>query len=202
VRSFAGVDRAAARLRLGVSGTTPLLLIFGGSQRVVRFEYALGGVLQTLLAEWKILHIVASGISEAEEVQRKLPAQLQSRYMPKDLLHGGEMEEALVAADLILGRAGASTLAEAAALGLASITVPYPYAGGHQRVNAAALAAAGGTVLIDDAALTPERLMSELTRLLDPAARHKIGAAAASLAQPDAALRVAALLQRLAEGGE
>ncbi len=199
VRSFTGVDRAAARARLGVSGTTPLLLIFGGSQRVVRFETALAGTLQALLADWQILHVVAGGINEAQEVQRQLPAHLQSRYTPKALLHGGEMEEALVAADLLLGRAGASTLAEASALGLASITVPYPFAGGHQRVNAEALAAAGGTVMIDDAALTSERLLSELTRLSSPAARQQIGDAASSLAQPDAALRIAALLQRLAE---
>ncbi|RLT28227.1 MAG: hypothetical protein DWI47_00460 [Chloroflexi bacterium] len=118
--------------------------------------------------------------------------------MPQDFLHGGAMEEALVAADLLLGRAGASTLAEAAALGLASIAVPYPYAGGHQRANAEALAAAGGTVLIDDADLTPERLRHELTVLSDPAARQRIGTAAASLAQPTASLQIAEALQRLA----
>ena len=109
------------------------------------------------------------------------------------------MEEALVAADLLLGRAGASTLAEAAALGLASIAVPYPYAGGHQRANAEALAAAGGTVLIDDEDLTPERLRNELKVLAEPAARQRIGAAASLLAQPNAASQIAEALQRLAQ---
>ena len=174
VRSFAGRDRTAARARLGVAEGTPLLLIFGGSQRVVRFERALSGVLTELLATWQIIHIVADGLAEAESAKRGLPADLQSRYLPYAFLHGGEMEEALVAA------------------------VPYPYAGGHQRANAEALAAAGGTILIDDADLTPERLRHELKVLADPAARQRIGAAAALLAQPNAALQIAEALQRLA----
>ena len=198
VRSFDGRDRTAARARLGVAHGTPLLLIFGGSQRVVRFERALSGILSELLVTWQIIHVVADGRAEAESTKRQLPADLQPRYQPAAFLHGGEMEEALVAADLLLGRAGASTRAEAAALGLASIAVPYPYAGGHQRANAEALAAAGGTILIDDADLTPERLRQELKVLADPAARQRIGAAAASLAQPNAALQIVDALQRLA----
>ena len=199
VRSFASHDRNAARARIGVRDGVPLLLIFGGSQRVVRFERALSGILSELLATWQVIHVVADGLTEAESTKRQLPADLQPRYQPRAFLHGGEMEEALVAADLLLGRAGASTLAEAAALGLASIAVPYPYAGGHQRANAEALAAAGGTVLIDDEDLTPERLRHELKVLAEPAARQRIGAAASLLAQPNAASQIAEALQRLAQ---
>jgi len=198
VRSFAGVDRADARARLGVTGETPILLIFGGSQRVLRFERALSGALRELLEHWHIVHIVADGLADAESTRLQLPVELQSRYLPKSFLYGGEMAEALAAADLLLGRAGASTLAETAALGLASIIVPYPYAGGHQRANAEALAAAGGAVIIDDAALTSERLRDEVRTLETAAARQRIGAAAASLAQPNAALQVAEMLQRIA----
>ncbi|RLT31743.1 MAG: hypothetical protein DWI56_00285, partial [Candidatus Limnocylindrus sp.] len=101
VRSFAGRDRTTARARFGVAEGTPLLLIFGGSQRVVRFERALSGILTELLATWQIIHIVADGLAEAESTKRQLPADLQSRYLPQAFLHGGEMEEALVAADLL-----------------------------------------------------------------------------------------------------
>jgi UDP-N-acetylglucosamine--N-acetylmuramyl-(pentapeptide) pyrophosphoryl-undecaprenol N-acetylglucosamine transferase len=197
VRSFDGRDRAAARARFGVHDERPILLVFGGSQRVVRFERALSGILVELLETWQIVHVVADGRAEAESVKRQLPMEAQAHYLPFDFLHGGGMEDALVAADVILGRAGASTLAEIAALGRASITVPYPFAGGHQRANAEALAAAGGTVLIDDAELTPERLRLELASFAEPAARRRVGAAAAALARPNAARDIAEALQRL-----
>jgi UDP-N-acetylglucosamine--N-acetylmuramyl-(pentapeptide) pyrophosphoryl-undecaprenol N-acetylglucosamine transferase len=111
------------------------------------------------------------------------------------------MEDALVSADLLLGRAGASTLAEAAALGLPSIIVPYPYAGGHQRANARELAAVGGAIVVDDAALTPELLQREVAQLTPSSARHRVGAAAASLARPEAAEQIAEILLRLARRG-
>lgn len=201
VRSFEGHDRDAARRRLGVSANLPLLLVFGGSQRVLRFEGALSGALATLLPQWQILHVVADGLDQAESLRASLPKSLQQRYRPVRFLQGGEMEDALVAADLLLGRAGASTLAEAAALALPSIIVPYPYAGGHQRANANALSAVGGAVVIDDAALTPERLAREVAAFESASVRESVGASAASLAQPDAAKTIAELLLRLGRRG-
>ena len=201
VRTFEHVDRGAARAKFGVPAATPLLLIFGGSQRVMRFETALVGVLPELLKEWYIVHVLADGIKAAESLRAQLPITLQSRYIPKEFLVDGAMEEALVAADLLLGRAGASTLAEAAALGLASIIVPYPYAGGHQRANANALAATGGAVVISDESLTSERLLQEVTALASPEARGRVGRAATAYAKPRAAGDISALLQQLAGEG-
>ncbi len=198
VRNFAGVSRAAARANLGLADGEPLLLIFGGSQRVMRFERALNGVLADLLNDWQILHVVADGLAQAEAMRSQLPDAQQQRYRPVRLLYGGAMEEALVAADLLLGRAGASTLAEVAALGLPSIIVPYPYAGGHQHANAQALAAVGGAIVIDDAALTPQELRSALVSLQSETARQRVGKAAASLARPDAAERIAQIIVQLA----
>ena len=111
------------------------------------------------------------------------------------------MEDALISADLLLGRAGASTLAEAVALGLPSIIVPYPYAGGHQRANAAELAAVGGAIVIDDAALTPELLQREVAQMSAASVRQRVGAAAASLARPGSAEEIAEILLRLGRRG-
>jgi UDP-N-acetylglucosamine--N-acetylmuramyl-(pentapeptide) pyrophosphoryl-undecaprenol N-acetylglucosamine transferase len=107
------------------------------------------------------------------------------------------MERALVAADVLLGRSGASTVAEASIAGLPSILVPYPFAGGHQRANAEALAAAGGATLIDDQAFNEVTLLAALAPLADAATRARIGAAAAGLARPDAADVIAHMLTDL-----
>lgn len=111
------------------------------------------------------------------------------------------MEDALISADLLLGRAGASTIAEAAALGLPSIIVPYPYAGGHQHANARELAAVGGAIVIDDAALTPELLQREVAQMSVDSVRQRVGAAAASLARPGSAREIAEILLRLGRHG-
>ena len=197
VRSFGGRDRNAARTRLGLPSTIPLLLVFGGSQRVMRFESALAGSLPELLRGWQVLHVAADGLDHAEAMRAALPDELQPRYLPVSFLQGGAMEDALVSADLLLGRAGASTLAEAAILGLPSIIVPYPYAGGHQRANAKELAAVGGAIVIDDAALTSEELQRVVAQLTPAPARQRVGAAAASLARPAAAQQITDILLRL-----
>jgi UDP-N-acetylglucosamine--N-acetylmuramyl-(pentapeptide) pyrophosphoryl-undecaprenol N-acetylglucosamine transferase len=201
VRSFEGRDRNAARTRLGLLPDAPLLLVFGGSQRVMRFESALAGALPELLLGWQVLHVAVDGLDRAEAARAALPDALRQRYLPVPFLQGGAMEDALVSADLLLGRAGASTLAEAAALGLPSIIVPYPYAGGHQRANARELAAVGGAIVVDDAALTPELLQREVAQLTSTSARQRVGAAAASLARPEAAQQITEILLRLARRG-
>ena len=201
VRSFEGRDRNAARTRLGLLPDAPLLLVFGGSQRVMRFESALAGALPELLLGWQVLHVAVDGLDRAEAARAALPDGLRQRYLPVPFLQGGAMEDALVSADLLLGRAGASTLAEAAALGLPSIIVPYPYAGGHQRANARELAAVGGAIVVDDAALTPELLQREVAQLTPASAQQRVGAAAASLARPEAAQQITEILLRLARRG-
>ena len=194
------IDRTAARAARGLTANDQLLLVFGGSQRVRRFETALDGALATLLTEWRVLHVVMDGLPEAERRRANLPAELRERYIPVDFLTGGAMEAALVSADLMLGRAGASTIAEAAAAGLPAIIVPYPFAGGHQRANAEAAAAAGAATLINDEDLTAERLLATVATYATPAQRTVAARAATTLAHPDAATVIAKKLLHL--GGQ
>ena len=108
------------------------------------------------------------------------------------------MADALVAADLVVGRAGSSTCAELTAVGVASILVPYPYAGAHQRLNAAWLAEQGAAVAVPDEELDGDRLIAEAAALRDDGARATIAEAASKLGRPDAARRLAEELLALA----
>jgi UDP-N-acetylglucosamine--N-acetylmuramyl-(pentapeptide) pyrophosphoryl-undecaprenol N-acetylglucosamine transferase len=103
---------------------------------------------------------------------------------------------------IVVGRAGASTVAEITALGLPSVLVPLPGApGDHQGANARALAAAGGAVVVDDASCTGAALAGALEPLLaDRARRLAMGEAARALGRPDAAERLADLVEACARG--
>jgi UDP-N-acetylglucosamine--N-acetylmuramyl-(pentapeptide) pyrophosphoryl-undecaprenol N-acetylglucosamine transferase len=109
------------------------------------------------------------------------------------------MADALVAADLVVGRAGSSTCAELAAAGVASILVPYPYAGAHQRYNAGYLADEGAAVVVADEELTADRLVAEASSLRDDDRRVAMAAAARRLGRPDAARALAEELVAMAE---
>lgn len=200
IRSLAGVDRAAARAALGVGTDDRLLLVFGGSQAVTTLNRALEAALPTLVADWHVLHVAGeAGMVRATEAREALPVGLRERYHPKAFITDG-MAAALVAADLVVGRAGSSTCAELAAAGVASILVPYPHAGSHQVANAAWLADQGATVVVRDAELTPERLTTEVARLAAGELRAPMAAAARRLGRPDAALGLARELLAMAEG--
>ena len=140
IRSFAGIGRDAARRSFGLGPDDRMLLVFGGSQAVARMNAALAGALPALLADWHVLHLAGNdGMAAAGAARQALPEELRPRYTAEPFLTD-RMADALVAADLVLGRAGSSTCAEVAAAGVASILVPYPFAGAHQRYNASYLA--------------------------------------------------------------
>jgi UDP-N-acetylglucosamine--N-acetylmuramyl-(pentapeptide) pyrophosphoryl-undecaprenol N-acetylglucosamine transferase len=199
IRSFAGLDRDSARRSFGVEPDDRLLLVFGGSQAVARITGALEEGLERLLADWRVLHIAGEGgMAHADEIRQRLPDGLTDRYQPVGFLTD-RMTDALVASDLVLGRAGSSTCAEVAAVGLASILVPYPHAGEHQRANAAFLAERGAAVLVPDAELDGNRLVAEATALRDDAMRARMADAARALGRPDAAKVIADELLAMGE---
>jgi UDP-N-acetylglucosamine--N-acetylmuramyl-(pentapeptide) pyrophosphoryl-undecaprenol N-acetylglucosamine transferase len=115
-----------------------------------------------------------------------------------------QMELAYSAADVVIGRSGASTLTEIAAFGLPAVLIPYPRAAGnHQWHNARVFERAGAARLIeewqfsDPHAERGERLATVITELLDDeAGRARMAEAARSLAVEDAAARMATLLER------
>ena len=201
IRSFAGIDRDAARHALGIDRDDRLLLVFGGSQAVARMNAALAQALPALLADWHVLHLAGEdGMADAGAARQALPDALRARYTAEPFLTD-RMAEALVAADLVVGRAGSSTCAELAAAGVPSILIPYPFAGAHQRYNAAYLADEGAAVNVPDEELTAQRLIAEASALRHDPRRQAMARAARRLGRPDAARALADELIALAEGG-
>ncbi|MGZ6298964.1 MAG: UDP-N-acetylglucosamine--N-acetylmuramyl-(pentapeptide) pyrophosphoryl-undecaprenol N-acetylglucosamine transferase [Candidatus Limnocylindria bacterium] len=200
IRSFTGIDRQAARASFSVAPDERLMLVFGGSQAVARITAALDAALERLLADWRVLHLAgAVGMPAASAMRDRLPEAIRDRYQPIPFLTD-RMADALVASDLVLGRGGSSTCAEVAAVGVASILVPYPHAAGHQQANAAWLANQGAAVMVRDAELDGDRLVAEATSLRDDEPRARMGQAARALARPDAARRLAEELIAMGEG--
>ena len=199
IRDVREIDRVAARERLDVPPDGRLLLIFGGSQAVRRFNAAVAGALPRLVERTNVLHVTGdSGYSAALADRERLPAPLRERYRPYPFLRD-EMLSALAAADLVVGRAGSSTLAEVTALGLPMVVVPYPHAAGHQRANARALVEAGGARLIEDDAFDADALLDAARILEDPRVHVRMSAASRALGRPGAAAAVAELVRCAAE---
>jgi len=199
IRDTREIDREAARERLGVPRGVRVLLVFGGSQAVRRFNTAVASALPRLVERVHVIHVTGEeGYAAALASREALPADRRVRYQPHAFLRE-EMLAALAAADLVVGRAGSSTLAEVAALGLPMIVVPYPHAAGHQRANAAVLVEAGAARLIDDEAFDATTLLQAADLLDDPSAHVRMSAAARALGRPGAADAVAELVLAAAE---
>lgn len=189
------VDRAEAHRRLNLDPALKTVLVFGGSRGARRINQAVAAVAGELLELAQLIHISGRlDIAAMKQQRLTLPAVLRERYHLFAYLHE-EMIDALAAADLVVSRAGAATLGEFPAAGVPAVLVPYPHAGAHQAENAAVLAEAGGAVIVPDAELTAERLLSTVhTLLTDETRLATMRANMSRLARPDAARQIANLL--------
>ena len=194
IRDVGAIGRAAARQRMDVGPADRVLLIFGGSQAVRRFNAAVAEALPRLVERVTVIHVTGDdGYAAALTGRESLPDATRARYRPYPFLRD-EMLAALVAADLVVGRAGSSTLAEVTALGLPMVVVPYPHAAGHQRANARSLVEAGAARLVEDEAFDAAALFEAAALLDDPVAHDRMAQAARSLGRPGAADAVADLV--------
>ena len=195
---FLKADKAAACEFFQLNLHAPTLTVFGGSRGARSINRTVSGVLESLLDACQVIHI--SGRLDAAEMrmrQKDLSPAHKERYRLYPYLHQ-EMALALAAADLVLARAGASTLGEFPALGLPSILVPYPYAGAHQEINADFLVRHGAAIKISDGELD-EKLLPAVRSLLGKEKRLiQMSKSAQELARPDAAARIAQEICKLA----
>jgi UDP-N-acetylglucosamine--N-acetylmuramyl-(pentapeptide) pyrophosphoryl-undecaprenol N-acetylglucosamine transferase len=186
-RSILLGDPTVGRAELGLDANRPLVLATGGGTGAARLNDLLVGAAPELLKCCQIVHLVGAG----KAVRFAAPGYHQLEFVT-DL-----MPHLLAAADVVLSRAGMSSLSELAALRKPAIVVPMP--GSHQEANGAAFGRAGAALVLAEAALTAEGLCDAVLLLLeDRSARDRLGAAAARVLPFDAAGRIADSLLRLA----
>ena len=195
--SIASLDRAGlraeARAFFGLDPDAPTLLVYGGSQGAKRINESVAAAAPALAgAGIGVLHAYGRKNTVIVEQTPGAPAYVAVPYLDR-------MDLAYAAADLVLGRSGAMTVAELGAVGLPAVYVPLPHGNGEQRLNATAQIAAGAAVIIDDADLTAAAVANQVIPLLvDPARRDPMVAAAVVGSSTNAADVLARIVYGLA----
>jgi UDP-N-acetylglucosamine--N-acetylmuramyl-(pentapeptide) pyrophosphoryl-undecaprenol N-acetylglucosamine transferase len=174
-----------------ISAAPPRVLVFGGSQGARALNMIVPQALATAgVAELRVLH--QCGTHEVESTRARY-AELGLGERVEVVRFIDDMAAAYSAADLVVARAGASTIAEITACGVAAIVVPYPHAvDDHQSANARQLERAHAAVVIAERDLDVARLSAEFARLLgDRDARLALAERARELGHPQASVKVA-----------
>jgi len=201
VRSgFADYARARARLELGIPADESVVVSFWGSLGASGMSERMKAFITRNMRESAFRHIHAVGSENGAEALKKavsgdlpLPQTIEIRPYIED------MPRVMAAADLVLCRAGGSTLAELSALGRAAVLVPSPYVSNNEQAhNAAAVETAGGAVVANENEATGESLYETVKALLaTPRMLEKMENAQRSLGAADAAERLAAEIIKL-----
>ncbi len=190
-------DGARREFRLAPDRLT--LVVTGGSGGARTLNRAVCAAVPHLVAQCgdRLQVVLQTGRAQHAAVLEEYPSRPEWLHVTP---YVEDMPSLLAAADVVVCRAGSSTLAEVTAAGLPAILVPYPYAvGDHQAHNARAVTEAGAALLLPDADCTGERLAATLAHLLEDAGRlDDMRRASRALARPGAAAAVAALLQEIA----
>ena len=202
-KGFGDANPAQIKRKLGLDLTKRTLLITGASSGSANINDAVCLLLERLADfsdDWQIIHLTGAG--NYEKVRRAYEG---SRIGHNVLSYFDDMPGLLAAADLVVGRSGAVSVAEYAAAGVPSICLPYPYhKDRHQYLNAGKLAEAGAAVIVEDSAdesQRAERLWRAMeTLMLDGNARARMKGACAKISRLDAGLRIAERLLGYATG--
>lgn len=192
------LPKADARRRLGLDPNRSTVLVFGGSQGARKINVAVSAMVarRRLPPEWQVLHITGKRDYEWMAAERKAEHN-DNKYLAMAYLD--DMAVAHAASDVVVSRAGASSLAEFAVSGLPALLVPYPHAAeDHQRKNADVFVARGAAVVVDDAALDADTLYWALLDIMGDDKRATMSAASRGLSQPRA---LHLMVERILLGG-
>lgn len=193
-RYLLNADRHGAEREFELDPSRPTVFVFGGSRGARRINEAAVDAMRRLKGRVDVQFILQTGREDFDSVKAAVDADtLPARVMP----YLRKIHLAYAAADLVVCRSGAMTLAEIAACGTPAILVPYPYAAhDHQVVNASNLVDRGAAAMILDRELTGERLANEVAHYLsDRQALSRMSANARTFNRPDAALKIVRSLE-------
>jgi UDP-N-acetylglucosamine--N-acetylmuramyl-(pentapeptide) pyrophosphoryl-undecaprenol N-acetylglucosamine transferase len=193
-----------AREQLGLPSTLPVLYVTGGSLGAQAVNAAIRSLIPTLVEEYSVVHQCGPAAMNGDyprllETRSELPEHLRDRYVVRERI-GAELADIYALADLVVGRSGGGTVAELAMLGKPAIFIPLPgTASDEQTRNARVLAESGGATILPQVELSPERLQAHIDELLgDPERLQRMSGAARTVAQPDAASKLADAVLKLA----
>jgi UDP-N-acetylglucosamine--N-acetylmuramyl-(pentapeptide) pyrophosphoryl-undecaprenol N-acetylglucosamine transferase len=194
------LDRASAAATLGMDPAAPTLLVMGGSQGARPLNDLLIAALPFFESEHAKVQFVH--LAGRPDVERVSVAYEQYGARAKVLGFLDDMSLAYSVCDLALSRAGGTSIAELTALGIPSILIPYPHAtDNHQYLNARVLEYQGGSVLLDQATLSPRWLAYRIIELLgDPARLAYMARQSSQFGVPRAASIVADRIVALGDG--
>jgi UDP-N-acetylglucosamine--N-acetylmuramyl-(pentapeptide) pyrophosphoryl-undecaprenol N-acetylglucosamine transferase len=201
-RAFLEVDRRAAYTAFGLDPSKKTLLVTGASQGARTVNQAVVALLDDLAefsSQWQVLHL--SGALDYNQVSQSYRGRFNGGVV---LPFTDRMAEAITVSDLIVSRAGASTLAEITAVGRPSVLLPYPFHRDmHQRANAEVLARVGAAVPLEDK-IDPRANAAQLRPVLRelmsyPERLARMGAEAGKIGRPDAGAAVARHLLEMAQ---
>jgi UDP-N-acetylglucosamine--N-acetylmuramyl-(pentapeptide) pyrophosphoryl-undecaprenol N-acetylglucosamine transferase len=183
-----GTRDAAAEL-FGIDAEMTTVLVLGGSAGAQAINNTVMGALNHMLdMRDKVQFLHQTGERDYESVRRAY-RELQFRAMVAPFIY--QMPEAYAAADLVVSRAGATTLAELTALGKPAIIIPYPYAAGHQDFNARKLQETGAAMVFAEQEITGEMLSWHLKELCaSEETRAEMAKQSRALGRPDAVRKV------------
>jgi UDP-N-acetylglucosamine--N-acetylmuramyl-(pentapeptide) pyrophosphoryl-undecaprenol N-acetylglucosamine transferase len=190
-------ERAAKTLRLSTLKKT--ILVMGGSQGAKAINEVIIQCLPKLEEHFQALQIIhCTGESDYERVRASYGKTRIDAFVCGFL---DDMGVAYSLADLVICRAGATTIAEVTAIGIPAVFVPYPYASeNHQYWNAKAIAVKGGGVIIEEVELTTQSLLKVMSGLLqDDKRRLRMKNVSKSLGKPDAAAAIVNSIFRTVE---
>jgi UDP-N-acetylglucosamine--N-acetylmuramyl-(pentapeptide) pyrophosphoryl-undecaprenol N-acetylglucosamine transferase len=186
--------KAEAQDYFKLDPSIPTILFMGGSSGARSINQAVVAILDDLTKDYQVIHL--TGLLDWEKVQ-EATQNASKRYHAFPYLH--EMGATLAAVDLVVSRAGASSLGEYPFFGLPAILVPYPYAWRYQKVNADYLVEREAAVLLRDEDLQTQLLSTIKEVLSDPQQLARMSRNMRALSQPLAAERIAELLCEMAE---
>lgn len=199
-----GDEPEFAKKLLGFNPNSPLILFIGGSQGATAINDFVLDSIGDLLKDYQVLH--QTGINNFNQIQkewqfisRDMPEDQQLRYKATPYLEEKDLKEAILAADLVVSRAGSGSIFELAAMGEPSILVPLPEAAGdHQVKNAYEYSKNGAAVVVEQANLRPHLFLVQAQKFFgNPELLKQMSQAARNFSKPEVAKILAEEILRL-----